>query len=228
MTGLRRAKAAFFDYILFCIFGVLALMGGALAYQSIPDGRLASYKGGCIPYAGSLDATAIELTDQHSGLIEQVDEPRFYAIRALTTDDARMQINNCSPVMFHGERFAAVTSYALTWKYTVFEDNGQCSIANPTVGLHVTQTYPQWQDDQNTDWQRYLAALHAHEQGHVNLDKRYARQLLAELQQLPPAPCPALRASINHATNTVSTALNTANTTYDTQTNHGTTQDAVL
>jgi len=177
----------------------------------------------------------LALGDAPAGLSVQVDPIHYYKIYGLDSSEVRQQIINCAPNLGGGADYTGYTTYSLSWRYDYLVSGaGQCAIGNAKVGLHISEVLPAWQSaaqapaSYGTAWQRFITSLDTHEQGHVAFDKQYAAQALADLQNLPAAPCDQISAMADAAVKADLAALNQANDNYDAVTNHGATQGAIL
>lgn len=190
----------------------------------------------CVPYSGSLTPSAVPLSDGSTGLTQQIDQPSSYQIFGRTSDTLRSQIRQCAPLSAGDDsRYAAETTYNLTWRYQYINvGNDQCQVANASVGIHVSQILPVWRPDSKTSpklvaaWNTFATALNTHENGHVGLDLQYAQNLLNDLRSLPATPCSQIQEAVRHLTDSDSAMLAQANDNYDSTTNHGATQGAIL
>jgi predicted secreted Zn-dependent protease len=189
----------------------------------------------CTPQA-ALPLSPLSLANAGAGLSVAVDSPRLYAINGYTVSDLHSQIQACAPrgSGSSSAEFTAETNYQLNWQYDYSISGDTCTITTVKVGLHVNQDMPSWQILAGTnarlqsEWSTFIANLQTHENGHVALDKQYAQTLLDDLRNFPPTACTDFSASIKHLTDTDVAVLNQANDNYDTATNHGTTQGAIL
>ncbi len=158
-----------------------------------------------------------------------------YTIYGNTLNEIRTQSAACAPVMSNGERFSANTSYALNWTFS-YQDNGSgvCSVRSAAVGLAIGQQYPAWQASAGVNpgvsgaWQTFMQNLTTHENEHANLARTYASQILNRIQNFPPTSCSSIVAAVNGQARAVIGSLDAANEAYDHDTNHGTTQGAIL
>jgi predicted secreted Zn-dependent protease len=128
-----------------------------------------------------------------------------------------------------------MTTYSLTWQYQTQElGDGNCSLSDVKVGLHLSSTLPEWQSDAYAKngltgrWQRFMTALEQHEKGHAELDKKYAEQIAQDLQTIPASSCETLSRTADALIRVDTGALDVANHTYDRETQHGATQGAVI
>jgi predicted secreted Zn-dependent protease len=79
-----------------------------------------------------------------------------------------------------------------------------------------------------TSWNVYATNLKIHEDGHAAIDRDHANRLTVALQNLQALDCKNLGAQTQATISSYITMLNTANVLYDSQTNHGANQGAVL
>jgi len=178
----------------------------------------------------------LELSGATNGLTTRTDAATYYQIYGYTADQLRNQIQHCAPGAGNGSlaEFTGETNYSLDWSYNYTTlANDSCSLGNIKVGIHTAMALPAWQTNTTTPgladrWTQFSSALASHEQGHVAIDKLYAAKLVTDLTALPAMACSQLASSANGIIQNDVAALNQANTDYDSQTNHGATQGAVL
>ncbi len=191
----------------------------------------------CVPLGDTQAPAPVDLSDTADGLKQVVDPPKLYQIFGDTSDALRTQIRQCAPKSGGqaAAEFTAQTNYQLTWRYDYAEiGNGRCQVTNASVGLHINQVIPQWTAPSAaspklaSQWNDFMQALTAHEQGHVSLDLQYAQMLLGDIKNFPPTSCGQMPESIRHLTDTDANQLIQANDNYDETTNHGATQGAIL
>jgi predicted secreted Zn-dependent protease len=102
------------------------------------------------------------------------------------------------------------------------------------VGAHIVTSLPLWQPSTNANvtlvskWRTFMTNLTLHEAGHAALDKLYAQQLANQLANLPAMDCALVASTVKSVVSANVAALNQANDRYDTTTNHGATQGAIL
>lgn len=191
----------------------------------------------CTPYAGPNLPAALSLSGNPDGLTKQIDSPSIYRIYGNTPATLRSQIRQCASKSdgSDGAMYTAQTTYKLTWQYNyVAEGNGMCKVVHAKVGIHIMQIMPLWQPGVaaqaglSSQWQSFMSSLKTHENGHTALDVQYAQTLLDDLNSFPATSCGQLAQSVKHLTDSDVATLNQANDNYDTSTNHGATQGAVL
>lgn len=180
--------------------------------------------------------SALSLDNAPAGLSTQTDQPTEYQIYGNTANQLRDQLTQCGPgtTGSAGAEFTGQTDYNLNWQYDTTASANVCTLDNVKVGLHTSVALPFWQPTDNATnglagrWQTFSNGLRTHEEGHVAIDTSYATKLLSDLNALGPIPCDQVTAAVHAVTSADSAALNSANDAYDTSTNHGATQGAIL
>ncbi len=97
--------------------------------------------------------------------------------------------------------------------------------------MHINQLMPQLSSPDptlNAKLAVFMENLRTHEQGHITIDSRHARQLTEALNELGPMSCSNIDAQARIIIATQLQLLREANDHYDIQTDHGATQGAVL
>jgi predicted secreted Zn-dependent protease len=163
----------------------------------------------CTPFKASTLPSSISLTNKADGLTKLVDSPQHYQVYGNNPATIRAQIRQCAPKSGNGAtEYAAETSYHITWQYNVVDaGEGKCQIAHAKVGVHVAQVMPLWQP---------------------SLDVQYAQTLLDDLNSFPATSCAQLAQAVKYLTDSDIAILDQANDNYDSSTNHGATQGAIL
>ncbi len=78
-------------------------------------------------------------------------------------------------------------------------------------------------------WQAFITGLTIHEQGHIDIATQAAKKVVADVQSIPTAAdCTTLTAAVSATLTSDLNAVAQAQIDYDTATNHGVTQGAVL
>jgi predicted secreted Zn-dependent protease len=189
----------------------------------------------CVPFGSSGDPSPLPLSDNSTGLIQQIDQPLTYQIFGRSADALRNQVKQCAPkdAGQSGASFAAQTNYRLLWRYKYTDTGNMCKVADASVSIHINQVMPLWRPDNApggllNEWNDFMRNLNTHEAGHVTLDLQYAQNLLNDLRNFPSTPCSQLQESVRHLADTDIAELAQANDNYDSTTNHGATQGAIL
>ncbi|MFZ1249140.1 MAG: DUF922 domain-containing protein [Candidatus Saccharimonadales bacterium] len=178
-------------------------------------------------------AGALQTAQLKPGLTQVVDSPHYYTVYGSTLQEVRSAISSCS-LRQNATPYHASTAYALNWSYNFALQNGTCSVTDVRVGLHVNQFLPNLGIDTTTPaplaqaWSVYAQNLALHENGHTAITVQYAQKLTAALESSSALPCDSVSAQTKTLTDSYVTMLNAANELYDSQTNHGATQGALL
>lgn len=176
----------------------------------------------------------VDLSVAHDGLTAIVSEPYTYSVSANSLAGLRTGITNCPIRAAVAGSYHAITARQIAWSYSFAQSNSQCTLINVRVGLHVTQLLPDFSPKAGTPkavvdaWNAYHTSLLTHENGHVDVAKRYASDLVTRLNSLGSMDCSTLRLLAKTTVDAELEALNTADTSYDATTRHGATQGAVL
>jgi len=176
----------------------------------------------------------VDLSVAHDGLTAIVSEPYTYTVSAASLSDLRGGITACPIRAAVAGSYHAITARQLAWSYSFVQANGECSLVNVRVGLHVTQLLPDFSPKADTPkavidaWNTYHTNLLTHENGHVDIAKRYANELVAHLNSLGSMDCSTLRLLAKTTVDAELEALNSTDTSYDASTKHGATQGAIL
>jgi predicted secreted Zn-dependent protease len=177
--------------------------------------------------------SALDLSGASAGLTQQVDAPAHYQIYGNDDSTVRAQIAQCAPKMGSGE-FTGDTSYTINWQYNYSANGDACTLSNAKVGVHINEVLPNWYGSTAVSagfvakWQAFMSGLTTHEQGHVSLDLAMANTMLAQLQTFTAPSCETIVSVVNIQMQNELATLNAQNENYDTQTNHGATQGAIL
>jgi predicted secreted Zn-dependent protease len=180
-------------------------------------------------------AAALTISTASPGLKKTIDTPKYYKVNGYTPDQVRTQINQCRPTVGATSPYDAGVYWWINYSYLYDTDsNGKCYLRNVAVGLHINSYLPEWQPSAydisglSAKWQNYIASLKTHEQGHKDLDIQYAEQILNGLKNLPHSSCSTIVKTANKFADDKIAALKAANSSYDSQTNHGATQGATF
>lgn len=131
--------------------------------------------------------------------------------------------------------FAGYTRWSLGWRYarSTMGPRG-CSADGVQVDLELAVRYPTWADSASADpevrseWQRYLAALKAHEANHAAISLRGANRLARELRMMVAPSCGMLQLEAQTRATDIMSAIREENRRYDETTRHGATEGASL
>ncbi|UJJ30061.1 DUF922 domain-containing protein [Halopseudomonas maritima] len=117
----------------------------------------------------------------------------------------------------------------VNWHFNWESTPGQCRITEATTDVSVTSYIPRLQPDPQRaasvqqQWDSYLLALQAHQEGHVELALNSAREIERAIMALPPASsCDQLQASANATGRRLLEQLAADDREYDKRTQQGT------
>lgn len=156
-----------------------------------------------------------------------------YTVRAQPRESLRDALNAATPITVNGRRFHGHTRWDVRWTFRWWrEDSGRCSITEVTTRLRVELQLPDLQHatpSQQAEFDRYVAALSRHEQGHVQFGRDAARAVDTAIAQLPAEPeCSTLERRANALGHSVLRDHVEREKRYDLDTGHGATQGATL
>ena len=163
--------------------------------------------GGAFPWSGSSDPAAIR-----DAVV------RRYPVTGNTAAEVRAQLDATGPVDDHGTRRDGLTHWEIRWQLPA--GDGTCRADTVQVDAQVVVTLPDWRAPDGVDpvlrrqWEWYLHALAAHEQGHVDV----VRQALPDVRNaLVAAAC----TDLNGAGRREVERVRSLQDAYDERTGHG-------
>lgn len=177
---------------------------------------------------------AINLAAAQDGLTINVSEPYTYTVTASSLTGLRSGIANCPIRIQSAGNYHAITARQISWSYGFSQNSVSCTLTSVRVGLSITQLLPEFAPATGTSqstinsWNTYHTNLVTHEGGHVDVAKLYAAELVSKLNTLSSTDCSSLKTVAAATVDAQLAALNSTDTGYDTSTNHGATQGAVL
>lgn len=117
------------------------------------------------------------------------------------------------------------------WQFEARERKGRCLVVSVRVTLTAVTTLPRWDAPPAADgalrmrWDRFLGALTAHEQGHVDIALDAAKRIEQALWDAPaPRTCTGFRAQLDATANALFDQAVKAQEEYDATTDFGRTQ----
>lgn len=158
---------------------------------------------------------------------------RPYPVHALSDEPLRLALNRATPIRVAGRTFDGYTRWNVRWNYRWWRDaSGRCAMTRVTVSLRTEVQLPELltaTEAQRAMFDRYIAALDRHEQGHVQIGRDAARAVQQALASLPEAPdCPTLESRADALGNRLVAEYADREREYDRTTRHGATQGARL
>ena len=200
------------------------VFGGAAVLTPDEEVRVAPRLDGYLPVQPQLAATGVETSTIRS----------YYDVAGSSAETILAQLRQLGPGDSSG-RWAASTRWNVNWFFPYLPDPAGCSAGPVGVKLDITFTFPRWNPPPETSrelverWNRYLAAIETHEQGHFDIAVAGAQELHQALAGLrPAASCAELAQRARQTIDEVLGRIAQRQAEYDGQTRHGATQGAVL
>lgn len=159
----------------------------------------------------------------------------YYDVSGRSSRQLRSELDAKGPLDKAGERFDGLTSWRVTWTYRYVSDGTGCKFTSMDASVAGTIVLPHWaQEDRASSsaerkWDRYLAALRSHEDGHYALGvaARDEIQKLGESFRVPGA-CSTIGKTFNGEAEAILARYGALDAKYDQDTEHGKTQGAVF
>lgn len=163
------------------------------------------------------------------------EKHEFYEITGWGAKVLRDQINRQGITWSDGKKYDSVTRWRVTWDYEHDRSPQSCNAEAFQATAEITIRYPKWvpTDDAPQElldkWERYLASLIEHEQGHRDMVVEAVEELTRAVAQLPSEPtCAELDRKVRSVCHERMAKLNDGAKEYDEVTRHGLSQGAVF
>lgn len=161
-------------------------------------------------------------------------ETVYYDVGGKTPAEIRRQLNKHRPAPEGegGESYDARAEWDIGWSYTYERAADRCTVSSAEVDLRVTYTLPRWTGADTAKsamldrWNRYMAALQRHEEGHKDIAVRTAEKVQQAIETSPAFPCDGIAAGLRARVDEVLKVARQAQVEYDRITRHGETQGA--
>lgn len=115
----------------------------------------------------------------------------YFSIGGRTVEEIDKELTTRGPkISSTGQRHAGATQMQFSTRYTFESSTGWCRIEDAIVTVKAKIILPRWgqrgRADENTRliWDTLNADIRRHEESHVQIAKRHARQLERELERL--------------------------------------------
>jgi predicted secreted Zn-dependent protease len=159
----------------------------------------------------------------------------YYDVAGESAEDLSATMNRIGPIDVDGKRHHGLTKWNLTWKDTYEAADGSCRLTSFNVALEITIMLPRWAGyDRGSRrlkaaWDKYVAALRIHENGHRDIDQAAADAIEKELGAITArSTCAELQTLIDTTAGGLTDRAHLQNRQYDEATDHGRTQGATL
>lgn len=165
--------------------------------------------------------------------VTEEHEDRYYPVHMEPSYTLREALNAATPISVDGRRFHGHTRWTVRWTFRWWrEPAGTCRITQVTTRLRTTVQLPELvgaTPAQQARFDRYVAALARHEQGHVQFGREAAQAIDEGIALLPAAPdCATLERQANALGHRLLREHAEREKKYDRDTRHGASQGARL
>lgn len=164
--------------------------------------------------------------------VQRRAETVYYDIEGRSWSDLAAALRARGP-RAHGRQFFGLTEWEMSVEYRPTEGGAGCAIDDLTIEVSVTTHLPRWSravaapTSLRRAWNRFVAALGQHEQGHRALAERAAETVSRRLLAASASTCDRLDAEARREVATVMEEYEARQLAYDADTEHGRTQGAV-
>ena len=168
-----------------------------------------------------LIASAPAVADRNDFAIE------YFTIDGDTSLELSAAIDAKGPVGEDGRRSDGFTRWNMSWTFGLSTDDTGCIPGRVSVDLDIHMILPRWDTPPGADprligrWNRYLAALRNHEDGHRNRAETAAGELRRALLRERAPDCQTLENRLDSMANALLADLRKRQTAYDLETNFG-------
>ncbi len=177
-----------------------------------------------------ISVLVIAWTVAHAGDAQVV----YYEVVGNSATKLRHELNNKGPLK-DGRRFDAYTTWRVTWTYFYAPAGKGCRLTEISTLLDGTIELPRWErngrasDSLVRKWERYLAALRIHEDGHYahGVAARNEIQALGQSFQIT-GSCTTMAEAFNDEAKSILAKYGAMDATYDRDTGHGKSQGAIF
>jgi predicted secreted Zn-dependent protease len=150
-----------------------------------------------------------------------------YAVRGRNVHQLRDEMTRIGPIDDGRHQFAH-TWGTYAWRYPFEKTPAGCLTGNVHVEFELVQTLPEWLDRAGAsratrdEWDRWLAATTAHEEGHRQILLAAAKKMADALSAVPARPtCGELDEAANGLGVELLQRMRAEHAAYDRETQHG-------
>lgn len=183
----------------------------------------------------NIDGTARQQVLDQAAQPAVTEKYEYYDITGSHESELRRQMSVSGIKWDDGKTYDALTTWNVKWNYNYACANDGCKAGSFRTSVDITFRYPRWlrPPDASAEliakWDRYMANLIVHENGHRDMAVQQTADLAVAVSQLPPAPS---RAELDRLIETLASErmakMNADEKQYDVTTIHGATQGAVF
>ena len=183
------------------------------------------------PEAPAPETAAVTEASAALGRLNAQTETVYYDVHGQTPYALASSLASRGP-RHSGERYFGMTEWALRASYGRRLEAGTCRLTDVAVHLDIEISLPRWQGGPGThalraDWDEFVSALDAHEDGHRALAVEAADAVRAALVELERSDCRTLWRDAEATMISVMADYDERHRAYDLFTNHGYTQGVV-
>lgn len=149
------------------------------------------------------------------------------------SEDALLASMRANGPKSHGHDFFGLTETQMAYRYWKEMGEDGCRLEQIRIDLNVVITLPRWDAPRHSpyelrrDWTRFDQALRRHEDGHREIAEWSAREIYHALRNLRTSTCDTIDAAAQQTSLRLREIGERRQTSYDRQTGHGRTQNAV-
>lgn len=224
-----RATARWFGSILQSGLTTAGTQGGPKMRE---PGRQVAYEKPTSRHSWSAFTIALALVLAMSSAHAENARIVYYDVVGNNASVLRQQMNAKGP-LDGGKRFDAHTDWYIKWNYRYRPTASGCKFTSVDVSLTGTIELPRWVPPHNASnvlvqkWNRYLAALRIHENGHYAHGASAAQEMETLAKSLHGfGDCRAMVSEFNDRAHAIIRKYNLLDAAYDRETDHGRTQGA--
>ncbi len=198
---------------------------------------LASTLSGCTSEAEVTSVEAITVPGATTQTIQVTIKNAYYELNGSLPTDLVEQMQRNGPTGGNpgGRHYSAWTDWYIRWSYSYNSVPNGCVIGTVKVDVTITFTFPHWNkpDDissgLDSKWNKFLAALQTHENGHRDNGIRAGQEIYRGLSAMPAQPnCQALQTTAANTGNHLLDQFRQQDIQYDAATRHGATQGVIF
>jgi predicted secreted Zn-dependent protease len=151
----------------------------------------------------------------------------YFIVHGETSSALSAEIDAKGPVGENGRRSDGYTRWSMSWTFGMTDDATGCVANRVTVDLDIRMTLPRWDTPPGanpqliTRWNRYLAALRTHEDGHRYRAEATAGDMRRALFRERASDCRTLETRLDSMANALVAQLRERQAAYDRETDFG-------
>lgn len=191
------------------------------------------------PTAAPTESGPLAAASTPGGTAEAGESPVYtiidvntYPVSGTTQDALLASLRRHGPKS-HGHDFFGLTETQMAYRYWKEMGEDGCRLEQIRVDLNVVITLPRWDAprqapyDLRRDWTRFDQSLRRHEDGHREIAEWGAKEIYHALRNLRTPTCETIDAAAQRTAQALREIGERRQATYDRQTGHGRTQNAV-